>query len=209
MTKRLAIRRIAGAVFVIACIFGAVYSAFEAVNHNAKFQSWLVAQPLCVEIDLSQPSETTAPFRQTCSISHGEIITLDCKYGEVDPNPSELLDGLEGVVVISDAEGNQVSSTNFSDKSAYVWYDRIALADVDPFATGDYIATIHVHSGAPALVSRKQTLIAEYQLCGLEQFPTYIARGLACIFGGVGLISLLIIAPVLYRDGIWRQCSPS
>lgn len=183
------------------------YFAQEAQRLNAEFHQWLDARPMETTIELSKSGETTAAFHQTCSISHGEAMFLECDLDDqATQNLDELLKGLYGTVVVKDSDGNEVESVKFSSGTACHWDDKIMLAGFAPFGKGEYVATIRVDSGAPGLADAEQTVYAEYQLCGLERMPATITAAFAIGAGLVGLISAACVLPGL-RGGVWKSVS--
>lgn len=161
-------------------------------------------------VDLSQVGEFTAPFHQTCSISHGEGLYLQCDLHEgAKPRLDELLKDLSGSVVIADANGVAVETTRFDDATAEIWDEAILLTGIAPFRTGQYVATIRVDRGARALAGRRQTIYAQYQLCGLEQMPAVVAGWFAFGAGSIGGVAAVFSLPGLFRNGLWRDVQES
>ena len=205
MKRRIAIGRIIGLLLALFCISQAVHWFVEANRHNDRFQQWLTDRPMETAIDLSRPGETTAPFRQTCSISHGEAVFLDCDV-DIESHEAfvELVQGLSATITITDAKGSEVKIAPISQDTVYYRNGELELGGFVPFEKGDYTALIRIESGAPALAGKRQTLYAAYQLCGLEQMPALIMRAVAVVAGVVGLISAACVLPGLFRNGIWR-----
>lgn len=205
--RRIAIARLVGLVVAVVCIGLSVHYGLAAKRHNAEFDEWLDARPMECAVDLSKPGETTAPFHQTCGVSHGESLFLEC-----DPENAprvkrdELLKGLSARLVIKDSEGKEVKNVAMESERMKAWNDGVTfmLADFEPFHTGDYVATIHVDSGAPALAGKRQTVYAGYLMCGVEQMPAYLCTWTAWGAGMIGLVSAAFVLPGLFRSGIWR-----
>ena len=134
-----------------ACRHG--YRAFDllglrSLEDEADYHAWLTARPMGTAIDLSQPCEISLPFQQTCSISHGEGLYLQCDVEtKLQAEPENLLKGLSGVVVFKDSDGRQIDTVKFDDKRARYWDDKILLSDFLPFRIGTYVAVIRVDSG--------------------------------------------------------------
>ena len=161
-------------------------------------------------VDLSQAGEFTATFHQTCSISHGEGLYLQCDLDQgVQPQLNELLKDLSGSVVISDANGVAVETARFDGGTAQIWEEAILLTGIAPFRTGRYVATVRVDRGARALAGRRQTIYAQYQLCGLEQMPAVIAGWFAFGAGSIGGVAAVIALPGLFRNGLWLDVQKS
>lgn len=175
---------------------------------NADFHEWLDARPMECALDLSQPGETNVPFQQTCSIAHGEAVLLDCEWDDGhQPNAAELLQGLQGSIVIKDADGTAIESVEINGAAAQFWDGKILLARFVPFRNGDYVATIRVDAGAAALAHHQQMVYVKYQLCGLEQMPAAIAGAFAMGAGIVGIIAAVCVLPGLLRWGLWHRPS--
>jgi hypothetical protein len=180
--RSLATRRIVGLVIATAGVGTSIWCARDALRKNDEFHQWIDARPMETAIDVSQPGETTVPFHQTCSSSHGESLYLECDLDdEVRQNPEALLYDLSGSVVIRDSNSNNVESVEINGSMVQVSDRTILLATFNPFRKGEYVATVRVDSGATALAGKQQTMYSMYQLCGLEQFPALIAA--ACAFG--------------------------
>jgi hypothetical protein len=204
MQRKFAVGRTIGLLIAVLGIGNAIPCARSAMEANAKFQRWLTDRPMEMHVDLSKPSETTAPFRQTCGISHGENILL-----KVDPplkpteKPGELLKGLSAALAVVDEHENSIATVKMDGKSVYEspFQEDILLAGFYPFAEGNYVATIRVLSGAEGLAGRQQTVYAKYLVCGMELFPAYIL-GLFS-FGSclIGFIAAACSLPGLLRNG--------
>ncbi|REJ93924.1 MAG: hypothetical protein DWQ34_09665 [Planctomycetota bacterium] len=203
--RQIATGRIVGLLIAMIAIGISILCARDAVRMNREFHQWLVARPMETAIDLSKPGEATIPFYQTCNISHGEALYLDCNLeNESTQNTEEVFADLSGNVVIKDSDGNVIESVMINDKSVQFWDGKIMLAGFAPFPNGDYMATIRVDSGAAALIDKEQTIYAEYQLCGLEQMPAMIAGAFAFGVGLIGFVAAVCVFPGLIRCGIWR-----
>ena len=203
--RQIATGRIVGLLIAIIGVCISIWCARDAVRMNAEFNQWLDARPMETAIDLSEPGETTVPFHQTCSISHGEALYLTCDLdGESKVNTEELFAALSGNVVIKDSDGKEIESVEINCKTVQYWDGKIMLANFAPFRTGDYIATIRVDTGVAALADKEQTIYAKYQLCGLEQMPAVLTGAFAFSVGIIGLVAAVCVLPGLLRCGIWR-----
>ena len=189
MTRRISIRRIVGAVVAVGLIIQAVAFALEYRRRDRSFYDWIDARPASMAVDLSRPGTVTAPFHQTCQVSHGEAF-----YLTVDPigdrNKSELLRGLEGTITINDIDGKEMQSLRISAELdlEHEVDEPIQLAYFDPFEIGDYSVVIDIRNGASSLAGTKQAIHARYILCGLERFPATLALLLAFACGSFGLV---------------------
>lgn len=214
--RKLAIARINGAgiglIIAVVSIAVAIFCGVLAYGVKEDFQAWMTARPMELSIDLSQPGKYRVPFHQTCSTSHGELIILDADIKDETGNvPEGLLDDLSASIVITDLEGKVI------DQRKLIYHEtppanvriirnvagEIILADLPTFQTGDYIATIIVENGLPALNDTSQTIYTRYELCGCEQLPVYSFGFASLILGTIGLISLVIGCNRLIRCGIW------
>lgn len=206
--RRLATGRIIGLLIAIAGTGVAIWCAYDALQLNAEFNQWLVARPMETPIDLSQPGETSVPFHQTCSISHGEALCLKCDLPDgAKRDLEELFKDLSATVAIKDADGSEIQVAKIDRTTVHHWADEIILAGLARFRNGEYIADIRVESGAANLSGKQQMIYAKYQLCGLERMPATIAGALAVGAGIVGLVSVACVLPGLWRAGIWRTVS--
>jgi hypothetical protein len=204
--RKIAIGRVIGLLLALVGIGLCIWFASDAVRRNAAFYEWLDARPMETAADLSTPGETTVPFHQTCSISHGEALYVDVESDELASlSPEELLNGLSGNITIVDSAGAVIETARINSKTVQRWEGQIMLAGIAPFRNGDYIATIHVESGAPKLAHKQQTIYAEYQLCGLEKMPAMIAGVIAFGAGLIGFISSFCVLPGLLHSGFRRD----
>ncbi len=203
--KQIATGRIVGLLIAVIGVGISIWCARDAVRMNAEFHQWLDARPMETVIDLSKPGESTVPFHQTCSISHGEALYFHCEFDdEAKQNLEELFAALSGSIVIKDPDGNEVESATINNKTVQSWDDKIMLTGFAPFRSGDYIATIRIDSGVAALTGKEQSIYAKYQLCGLEQMPAMIAGAFAFAAGMIGLVAAACVLPGLLQSGIWR-----
>jgi hypothetical protein len=209
MNQQLAVGRIIGFVIAVVGFGAAIWCAMASARLNAEFHQWERDRPMETAIDLSRPGQVTVPFRQTCGISHGEAICLEC---EIDRDPDERFQeaftGLAAKFVIRDADGREIESRTIDVDSVHAWRDQIVLTGLAPFARGDYLATIEIESGAAALAGRPQVVYAVYQLCGMEQVPAIIWGAFGVVAGVTGLIAGACVLPGLLRHGI-RRVGPS
>lgn len=208
MPQRNSIRRIVGAIIAVGLLAGAVNFALDYRRMDREFYKWFEARPLTVAADLSQPSTVTAPFHQTCQVSHGEAFYLTIKPASLNDGRN-LLDGLAGTITIKDAAGNEVQSIKLAPVSNSFMNsgEPIMLEYFHPFANGEYTATINVESGAASLRGREQTIHAQYHLCGMERMPATISAFLAIVCGIPGLIIGVIVAKNFIKHG-WAAIAP-
>ncbi|QDT98214.1 hypothetical protein [Gimesia aquarii] len=212
--RKLAIGRIICLIIALVLIYTAYSFGASAYRFKENFQEWIVARPMETTIDLSQPGKVSVPFHQTCSISHGELIVLDCNIKDEAGNvPDGLLTGLSASITFTDAEGNEVDSRELVHLGVHPQNGRIIrnvtgdiiLADIPTFRTGDYTATIIIEDGVTALADYPQMIYARYQLCGCEQIPVYTLGFVSFVIGTIGLIVMLSVVPGLIRFGVWQN----
>ena len=204
--RQIAIGRIVGLTIAIIGIGISIWCAGEAIHMNAEFHQWLEARPMDTAIDLSKPGETTVPFHQTCSISCGEALYLNCDLdNESKQNTQELFAALTGAIVFKDSDGKEIASVEINGKTARHVAGKIMLTGFVPFRVGDYIATIRIDSGVAALADKEQSVYAQYQLCGLEQMPAMVAGAFAFGAGIIGLFAAVLVIPGLRCCGLWRN----
>ncbi|MCU0962307.1 MAG: hypothetical protein MUF48_19590 [Pirellulaceae bacterium] len=203
--RRVAIGRIIGLLIAVVGVGISVWCARDAVRRNAQFGRWLTDRPMEAAIDLSEPGETRVPFHQTCGISHGEALYLECDLDdESTRNIATLFAGLSGTVVIKDAHGDDVETVEINSTTVEYREGRIMLNGFAPFREGEYVASIRVDSGAAEFAGHRQTIYAQYFLCGLEHMPAAIAGAFAFGAGLIGLVAAMCVLPGLLRCGIGR-----
>jgi hypothetical protein len=217
VARRISIRRIILAVVAVALITQAITfaSAYWRIERN--FTESMVARPVSLSVDLSQPAQYTARFQQTCSSAHGEAICLAIDPANAKDGALEkLLEGLDGRITISDCAGTEVRKVGIDAESRAKSQDcrrpavgpgEIEIAYFHPFPISEYSATITVTKGAPGLRGAKQTVFAKYELCGMERMPALIAAILGWACGVPGIVLAVIAAVRFYKHGIWRRTS--
>jgi hypothetical protein len=203
MPQGISIRRIFGAITATGLIAGAIYCTLEYRRLDQEFFDWIDARPLKMSVDLSRPGQITAPFVQTCQISHGEAFYLTINP-LADRNASDLLDGLAGTITINDSDGNEVQSLEIPSKIAPArdFDEPIMLAYIATFPEGEYSATIEVQEPAPALDGVEQSIHARYHLCGCERLPATVHGFFAFVCGIPGLVVALFVLIGFIRYGI-------
>jgi hypothetical protein len=198
------IARIIGAAVAVALLGVSLTSGLSCRVRNRELIEWQVARPMSADVDLSKPGELETPFRQTCGVSHGEVLLLDL----VPPvalaeNLSELFEGLDAEVTILDAHGKVEWNEPIKGGQLQDWggKTRVVLTRFHPFPTGDYTARVSVHRGATELAGRRQTIYAQYQLCGLEGFPMLIAGAVSLVTFVPGFIALVVVTRGFAKHG--------
>jgi len=194
--------RIAGLVIAAAAIGVSVWCAVEAERIGSIVHGFETARPMDAVVDLSQPGEFTAPFRQTCSYSHGQGLEL-----LVDPDdPSTeairaLFQPLAASLVIQDADSRDVDTVVIHGGNVSVWNGRISFGGVRTIPNGDYLATLRVTSGVPALAGKPQRVVSAYQLCGQEMTGAYLIAAFSLGALLVGVTAAICVLPGLLSQG--------
>ena len=131
----IAVGRSIGFLLAVTGIGLSIYWAYEALRIRRGLPCMADLESNGEAIDLSQPCEISLPFQQTCSISHGEGLYLQCDVEtKLQAEPENLLKGLSGVVVFKDSDGRQIDTVKFDDKRARYWDDKILLTTSCRFA---------------------------------------------------------------------------
>jgi hypothetical protein len=205
MARRISTHRIVWLLIAATLIVATLYFAIDYQRKDRDFYECLDARPAAVTVDLSQPGKSTAPFKQTCALAHGEALYLVLPVATLTTQSvAQLLDGLDATITITDTHGNQVIRTKFTDfEVGTSSTDPILLSHFDPFQNGDYVIAIDVAEGAPALLGSKQTVFAKYELCGMERLPATFAAVLSFACGIPGALVAMLVIPGLVKHGIW------
>jgi len=163
-----------------------------------------------MNVDLSKPGEYTTAFHQTCSTAHGESFYLSvASQPESNPPPENISPSFRATLSITDSTGAEIERAYIDSVHRPIGTEEFDLASFVPFPKGDYTATLDVHVGAPKLEGTHQTLYAQYQLCGLEQFPAYIAGAFSFVAGCIGSIFAIGVAPNLRQWGFRQVPRPN
>jgi hypothetical protein len=163
-----------------------------------QFKQWQTAKPVDGLIDISQHGRFILPFKQTCSTSHSEILSLHLPSNALQGlTIRQILTGLDAKLEITDQRSNVVEHVELATAlTDDVCDGTIPLFWIKPFSNGYYVATVTVIQGAPALKAVHQRLVGHYELCGLERLPAVIAS----IFGmGISGVGSIIGAIILYK----------
>jgi len=191
-------RYISAGVALCLCAL-AVKCFVDARTFRERFAEWETAKPIDTVVDFSTPGELVAPFRQTCSSSHSEVIALRVPTAAIQGTTvTQLLQGVQARITVLQKGGtNTVESADLDLSWAGDSLDgAFPVFFVAPFRRGDYEARLTVTAGAPALRGVPQQLEGRYLLCGMEAMPAEIAK-----IGGIGfsVVGALIAAVLLYR----------
>lgn len=199
MSKRWTLWRCVSAGIAL-CLFALSVKCFiDAHGFRKKFAEWETAKPIDTAVDFSSPGEFVAPFHQTCSSSHSEIIALRIPSAVVEGTTiTQLLQGAQARIEVYRKGDTKALETADLDHS---WTGdsldgAFPVFFVSPFSQGEYEARLMVTAGAPAMRGVPQQLEGRYLLCGLEAMPAEIAK-----FGGIvfSVIGGLIVVFLLYR----------
>lgn len=214
--RKLALGRMIGLLLTVLALSIAVMSGYEAWRYNQTVHRWETARPMETKVDLSAPGAVTVPFDQTCSVSHGEGLFLDCDLrDESGQVPEEVLKGLSGSLVITNEAGEELvrralmgdDNEQRQEPSVYrrLPSGEIMLVNLPTFAAGTYSATITVDQPALALAGHQQTVYARYRLCGLEQMPVALFGFVSFCAGFVTLVIGSFVVPAFRRNGVWKK----
>lgn len=183
---------IAGTALLFAA--GAALFFQQGRDWHRRFDEWLVARPVDLEVDLSVPGTFSAPLLQTCSVAHAEVFELLTPDSPVTPD-ADVLEGLQGALRVTDADGREVTAETFPPSREVLGprTEGLLLFRILPFPAGGYTVSLDVTSGAPALAGMRQRLVARYELCGMERLPGTIAYAFSAGFGLVGIVLGVIL----------------
>lgn len=157
-------------------------------------------------VDLTTPSTTSAPFKQTCVMAHGQSIYVALDDSDAnDENIGEHFDGLQGAVTIRDLAGVEVLTKPFDATGVRLWGDDPMLVGFHPFANGDYTAEIKIERGASATGGRQHNLYARNELCGLELMPAYVLGAISAVAGLIACTVGSNTVPSIARHGFRIQ----
>jgi hypothetical protein len=212
LSRSLSIRRLFLALMAIAITIPAIYYLCEYRSLNRQYYEWVEARPISLPVDLSEPGTYSAPFRQTCSISHGEGIFLGVQAPpDINVTAADIFSGLDATIVIMDSTNKELISRKFGTGGIVTGLEKntIFLTDLDFIPNGDYTARISISKGASALRGMKQELFAMYMLCGAERIPVVVSFALALVFGIPAVFLCSITICLFYKHGIWRSCTNS
>lgn len=194
MKKNRPIGRIIACVIAGVLVVAGAFFLVEAYRIRQEFYRQSETRPLDLAVDLSQPGEFTAPFKQTWQACHGQAINLHVPTNALaGVSPADLLASLDFTWQIADADGKVVADNDSA--SDLLWDnkpygDTIPLAYFWPVDLGEYTFSCSVVTGAPVLVGLEQHLVCQYQPCGLEM--------LAAVFcTGIGIAALVIAGMIL------------
>ncbi|HND56091.1 MAG TPA: hypothetical protein PLV92_26930, partial [Pirellulaceae bacterium] len=185
------------------------YLAAESWRKYEDFDSWIEARPIDLAVDFSRPGTFRGPFRQTCQSAHGEGLYVHVDGLKDDETIPELTD-LDAVFTIRDGAGNVIAAGKLhgAHESIYGLRAGRLVADLHPFVTGDYEATVEVRRGAAWLAGKPQTLRGRYHLCGLERMGADIAMFLASAAGMIGAVVTMFVLYGVATAG-WRRADAS
>ncbi|HEU5124371.1 MAG TPA: hypothetical protein VFW05_09940 [Verrucomicrobiae bacterium] len=199
MSARWTLWRYISAGVAICLLALAVKCFIDARAFRRQFAEWETAKPIDTAVDFSTLGEFVAPFHQTCSSSHSEVIALRIPSATIEGTTiTQLLQGAQArIEVYRKGDTNAVETADLDLSWTGDSLDgAFPVFFVAPFRQGEYEARLTVTAGAPALRGVAQRLEGRYLLCGLEAMPAEIAK-----IGGIGLsvVGGLIAVVLLYR----------
>jgi hypothetical protein len=175
---------------------------------NQEFAAWQTARPVAIAVDWSRPGTVSAPFVQTCAVAHGEPLFLTSSAPGFHGVPAgRLLAGLQGTVTITDRQGRVVHAAGLAAAQAIRDEPQgpVLVGYLYPYERGEYVITVAVTAGAPALAGMDQTFYARYELCGLEAMPATVTGVLAVLTAvPAAYLSLRRLAVLLGRRGVTK-----
>lgn len=202
----------AGLALVLAVL--ALKCFLDAHKFVKQFEEWKSAKPIDTAVDFSMPGEFVAPFLQTCSSAHAQIIALRVPGSAVEnATIAQLLQGAQARIEVYRKDGTSpVESANLDLSWTGDSLDgAFPVFHVAPFSRGEYEARLIVTEGAPALRGVPQQLEGRYLLCGLEALPAAIAgiggMGLSVLAGVIGAVLLYRVAFVPARSLTGQQAA--
>jgi hypothetical protein len=203
--RRLAVGRLVGLVVAVAVLAVAIDWGFDSQRLNARFYQAMTARPMETLIDISQTGEVTTPFRQTYSSAHGAAVYLQKASNVPEAFDANLLRPLEGVIIVKDAQGQEVTRAELTGRDVQLRDGQLLLTNLRMFSEGEYQATITINTGVPQLADVPQTVYAQYELCGLERFPATIMGVLAAGIGILGMGLLAVVLSAVWKLGVWKS----
>ncbi|MFN7141247.1 MAG: hypothetical protein ACK4UN_18115 [Limisphaerales bacterium] len=112
--------------------------------------------------------------------------------GELHPHTriSQLLTGLVARLEIADQQGSNVLELVDVKSVPKDWVPQepLPLFHFTPMRKGTYVAKLTVLEGAPALEGLPQRIESTYLLCGLEELPAVIGKGLGFLSTALGSV---------------------
>jgi hypothetical protein len=163
------------------------------------------AEPIRIEVDLSQPGTYSGEFVHSFLGAHDEALRIQTEptFATTEEARASVA-GLKGRVTFTTLEGVVAHERELNPEwcgSSWVTHGNAVPAfSFYGLDKGTYRMTLIVEEGAPALAGVPQTLVARYELCGLEYLPAEICvwASIAC-FLIAGVIVVSIVAVILLR----------
>jgi hypothetical protein len=184
------------AVIAVILLLVAVFLFIKARQGFRRYEQWRQAEPVRMEVDLSQPGRYTAPFHHTCRCSHGGVLFhLETHQAAMDKGEhANRFEGLKGKISLVDSAGEVVHEADFAAA------DLLASFDL-PAPEGVYSLVVEVTEAAKDLEGMEQALTARYLLCGMEVMPApiYGLWGMLSTLLGVGIVAGAVIVTLKRR----------
>lgn len=163
------------------------------------------AEPLRMQVDLSQAGEYGGLLSQKYDFGHDEGLELLVSPGFISPDSAyedakAAMADLRGRILIKDASGREVlegplEPLSPSSGGAFLRYKSgaVPLGVFHPFPVGSYTLSIRVDEPAKGLAGRSQQVVVKHWLCGCEglmasNFAFMVGGGLIVIVGGTALL---------------------
>jgi hypothetical protein len=191
---KLLLKSVLAIIFVVLLLFG-IYILIESVINFVTFSSRCERETIRLEINLSKPGTFEGDLEETCG-AHGEYLFFDINDVVINyENATEILDGLEGKLVITNSDQNIVHERLFEVKD-FCDEPRPGIPSLYfyPFKNGTYHLKMIISKGVSGLPDTKQFIVGKYLLCGCEKLPAFAGF----VIGGLSVSASLIFC-VLFR----------
>lgn len=179
----------------IAMMSVGVYCVVKGRAWHARFEQWLVDEPVRVRIDLEAGGVYAASFQQTCAIAHAQSLHVVPIHGEPLETTARLVSELSVDIRMMNAAGALIEVISLGpgmmwNKSSSTLVDRF-----HPVPDGDYTVRFIVEPMKHASPVRAADLVIRNELCGLERLPGTVSSGLGIIALIVGCITSVAARP--------------
>jgi hypothetical protein len=190
-------RKIAYGTALLLLAFG-IFFCVASLKLRHDFHEWEKARPVDMKIDLSETGEFSAPFLQTCTAAHSEMLCLALSpNGESSHNESNLLSEVRFTCRILNSNGSERLRQEFTGETLWqnnLFDGAIPLISLPLFEKGTYTVIITVTQPAIAFRGVLQRINARYMLCGLEMLPAHLSM----ILGFIAMILAALISGITF-----------
>ncbi len=198
MKHKIPIGRTISIVIALVLIYFGIRMLQESQQYYGKFHQWQKAEPVRLKADLSKRGSYSAPFVQTCSISHGESLYVEAgKTFSSNDEAIALIKGMKGKLWIIDPNDEKIVNMNFTDTDFELWWHKanspVPELWIPALPNGKYTLHLTIEEPAKALANIKHILVGRYVLCGCALAPAFIMRVIGCVFTGISLIIGVVI----------------